>query len=54
MRRDSTLFYFLNHYGDLEPNRFDSLNGERRYETDTCMIVLAFLKGLLKLHSLLC
>ncbi len=48
MRRDSTLFYFLNHYGDLEPNRVDAPNGKSQYETDTCMIVIAFLKGLLK------
>ena len=45
MKRDSTLFYFLDHYGDLKPNRSEGPDGLSVYETDTCMIVRAFLKG---------
>lgn len=47
MKRDSTLFYFLDHYGDLKQTRFEGPDGLSVYETDTCMIVRAFLKGLL-------
>lgn len=47
MKRDSTLFYFLDHYGDLKQTRVEGPDGLSVYETDTCMIVRAFLKGLL-------
>lgn len=45
MKRDSTLFYFLYHYGDLKPTRSEGPDGLSIYETDTCMIVRSFLKG---------